>query len=153
MNAKRTGLRSIAAVLGMMAVASTAWAAPCYVVYDRGGDVIYRGVSAPFDGAFDPASPGRAAMRTRGEHLVYFEADVCAPVAQTGAAGVRPLTTDEIVAGFPTYAGRSVSAGAVVGSWAVDGAPGISPSGFVGPAARITAPANQAIQTRMGSYR
>jgi len=141
------------AVLALVASAPASAAFFCYTVYDRAGEIAYRDSVAPFEGALDPTSSGREAMRTRGEHLVFFEADFCPPVSRVvglGSASSRPPTTDEIVQTLPTMgAGAARPTGNLPSSMPSSGAS----SGFGGPAARITAPAQNAIQTRMGSYR
>ena len=150
-----------AAALAAAALAPAVMAAPtCYTAYDREGEIIYRGTALPFDGAADPASPGRTAMRSRGEHLVYFEADFCVPVAAKGPES-RPATTDEIVAAIPSYGSRSVGTGAtfgggVYGSGSAAPASESRPAPDVyrgGPAARIAAPAAAAVQSRGATYR
>ncbi len=97
-----------AVLAAALAAASTAAlaASTCYTVYDHQGAIVYRAFQPPFDGAQDFASPGREAMRARGENLVFFPADFCAPVASVGGIGGRSYTTDEIVAAFPGYAVR-----------------------------------------------
>ncbi|MEO8487744.1 MAG: hypothetical protein ABI585_15565 [Betaproteobacteria bacterium] len=157
----RQGPASAAAVvaLAFAALATAAQASPtCYTVYDRGGEIAYRDTVAPFEGALDPASPGRDAMRQRGEHLVFFEADFCpasSRVVGLGSLSGRPPTTDEIVAGFPSMGSRGNSPGAPSsisgGGVSAPMAPAPAPSG--GPAARIAAPAVSAGQTRVGTYR
>ena len=91
-------------------------------------------------------------MRARGEHLVFFEADFCPQVSRVvglGSLQGRPPTTDEIVATFPTL-GAAASTRASPGIPASYN-PTAAPAG--GPAARIAAPASNAVQTRTGSYR
>jgi hypothetical protein len=143
-----------ALALGASAPASAAFF--CYTVYDRAGEVAYRDSVAPFEGALDPTSSGREAMRQRGEHLVFFEADFCPPVSRVvglGSASSRPPTTDEIVQTLPAMGtGGARSTGNLPTTMPSSGA--TSSSGSVGgPIGRITAPAQQAVQTRMGSYR
>jgi hypothetical protein len=91
-------------------------------------------------------------MRKRGEHLVFFEADFCPPVSRVvglGSVASRPPTTDEIVQTLPAQgAGAARITGNVPSSMPTGAAPA-----FGGPAARITAPAQEAVQTRMGTYR
>ena len=90
-------------------------------------------------------------MRSRGEHLVFFEADFCPPVSRVvglGSPSSRPPTTDEIVQTLPAMgAGRARQTGNL---------PASVPSGFGpgygGSVGRMIAPAQNAIQTRMGSY-
>lgn len=126
-------------------------ASTCYTVYDRKGEIVYREIVAPFEGWFDPDSTGRQGMRSRGEHLVFFEAEHCPPVVtRVGGPGGRPMTTDEIVASFPTSGSRGdprLNTGFAVS------VPSGGASATGGPAARITAPATNAVQMRTGSYR
>jgi len=136
-------------------------AAPtCFTVYDRQGEIVYRDTALPFEGAADPKTPGRTAMRERGEHLVFFEADFCVPVAAKGP-DTRPATTDEIVAAIPSYGtgGRGTGAsskGGIFGSGSAAPASESRPDVAVvrgGPAGRIAAPAAAAIQSRGASMR
>ena len=85
-------------------------------------------------------------MRERGEHLVFFEADFCVPVAAKGPE-VRPATTDEIVASIPSYGARGTGTGAspqggIFGSGSAAPASASRSNVAVvrGPAGRITAP-------------
>jgi len=140
------------AALAFAASAPATAAFVCYTVYDRAGEIAYRDSVSPFEGALDPTSSGREAMRKRGEHLVFFEADFCPPVSRVvglGSVTSRPPTTDEIVQTLPALgAGAARITGNVPSSMPTSAAPA---SG--GPAARITAPAQEAVQTRMGTYR
>ncbi len=158
----RISVRAFAAATAFAAaaVAPAAMAAPtCFTVYDRQGEIVYRDVALPFEGAADPTSPGRTAMRERGEHLVYFEADFCVPVAAKGP-DVRPATTDEIVAAIPSYGARGTGTGAspqggIFGSGSAAPASASRPGVAVvrGPAGQISAPAAAAIQSRGASMR
>ncbi len=158
MNRKRVQALAAAAALAGVALAPAAMAAPtCFTVYDRQGEITYRNTVLPFEGAADPASAGRIAMRERGEHLVFFEADFCVPVAAKGPDS-RPATTEEIVAAIPAYGSRGVGTGATPGGVYASGsgAPSPRPGAAVvygGPAARITAPAAAAIGARTATYR
>lgn len=89
-----------------LAAAEASAAATCYTVYDRQGEIVYRSFTPPFDGAGDYTSPGRQAIRARGENLVFFDSTYCPPVASVGGIGGRSYTTEEIVAAFPGYAVR-----------------------------------------------
>ena len=135
------------AALAFAASAPASAAFFCYTVYDRAGEIAYRDSVSPFEGALDPTSSGREAMRTRGEHLVFFEADFCPPVSRVvglGSMASRPPTTDEIVQTLPAQgAGAARITGNVPSSMPTGAAP---VSG--GPAARTTAPAVQP-----GTYR
>ena len=140
------------ATLALAASAPASAASFCYTVYDRAGEIAYRDSVSPFEGALDPSSSGREAMRTRGEHLVFFEADYCPPVSRVvglGSKSSRPPTTDEIVQTLPVM---GTGGARTTGNLPTSG-PSRTSSGFAGPAARITAPAQNAIQTRMGAYR
>lgn len=144
-----------AVALGLLALtalpATVLAASTCYTVYDRRGEIVYRENVAPFEGWFDPDSTGRQGMRSRGEHLVFFDAEHCPPVVtRVGGPGGRPLTTDEIVASFPTgvtYGDPRMATGFAVS------VPSPAAPATGGPAARITAPATNAVQMRTGSYR
>ena len=140
------------AALAFAASAPASAAFFCYTVYDRAGEVAYRDSVAPFEGALDPTSSGRESMRARGEHLVFFEADFCPPVSRVvglGSATSRPPTTDEIVQTLPALgAGAARTTGNLPSSMPSSGAPA---SG--GAAQRMVAPATNAINTRMGTYR
>ena len=141
--------------LALAGFASAAVALPtCYTVYNRGGDIVYRDTVVPFDGAQDPTSAGRQALRARGEHLVFFDAEFCAPVSSVGGIGGRAYSTEEVVAGFPGYAVRTEG----MSTWSrtggsVPASASSSAGSFAGPAGRVTAPATEAIQMRTGSYR
>jgi hypothetical protein len=160
MTAARTTPAIAAAAIAVACVALPAPAAAasaCFTVYDRAGEIVYRDVASPFEGALDPASPGRTAMRARGEHLVFFEADFCPPVSRVvglGSLGGRPPTTDEIVSGFPSVArGDQVRGAGGIAATMMTPTPWDAAPAFGGPAARITAPASNAVQMRTGSYR
>jgi len=144
-----------AAWLAALAFAASAPATAaffCYTVYDRSGEIAYRDSVSPFEGALDPTSSGREAMRVRGEHLVFFEAEFCPPVSRVVGLGTptsRPPTTDEVVQTLPAQgAGGARITGNVPSSLPSGAAPATG-----GPAARITAPAQNAVQTRSGAYR
>ena len=153
-NPRRIPLATLAAACAL--VAAPAHARVCYTIYDAKDTIVYRDWTAPFDGAVDFGSPGREALRTRGEHLVWFEAEHCAPVSgtATGTSGGRPATADEIVAGLQTYSRPSAGITGVGGRPGVAAAsPAASSSGAGGPATRIVAPATSAMQARSASYR
>jgi hypothetical protein len=141
-------------VLGAaLAASSAALAAPmCFTAYNRAGEIVYRDHVAPFEGALDPTSSGREAMRARGEHLVFFEAEFCVPVSRVvglGTAEGRAPTTDEIVSTLPDMGGVPTRVtGGVPASMPAAAAPATG-----GPAARITAPAQNAVQSRPSAYR
>ena len=147
---------ALTAALALAARAPASAAFFCYTVYDRAGEIAYRDSVAPFEGALDPTSSGREAMRARGEHLVFFEADFCPPTSRVvglGSASSRPPTTDEIVQTLPAMGAGGVRTTGGLPTSATPSVPSGASSGYGGPAARITAPAQNAIQTRMGAYR
>jgi hypothetical protein len=134
------------AALAFAASAPATAAFFCYTVYDRAGEIAYRDSVSPFEGALDPTSSGREAMRRRGEHLVFFEADFCPPVSRVvglGSVASRPPTTDEIVQTLPA---QGAGAARITGNVPSSMPAGATVSG--GPAARSTAPA-----TQTGTYR
>jgi len=127
------------AALAFAASAPASAAFFCYTVYDRAGDIAYRDSVSPFEGALDPTSSGREAMRTRGEHLVFFQADFCPPVSRVvglGSLASRPPTTDEIVQTLPA---QGAGAARITGNVPSSMPASATVSG--GPAARTTAPA------------
>jgi hypothetical protein len=144
------GLVALALAFAAALCAAPVAARTCFIVYDAKDSVVYRDWKPPFEGVLDYDSPGREALRARGEHFVYFEAERCAPVSGAGLPGVgRPASIEEIVAGFPSYTRASTGisgTGGAAGGSAATGAAG-------GPASRITAPATAAMQTRAASYR
>ena len=154
----RTRLTLAVALAAALAAPAAIGAPMCFTAYDRAGDIVYRDTVAPFEGALDPTSAGREAMRARGEHLVFFEAEFCVPVSRVvglGTPGGRAPTTDEIVStlpdmgGVPTRVTGTLPASMPAGAGA---APASAPTRG-GPAARITAPAQNAVQSRASSYR
>ena len=141
----------VALALGFATVlgAAPASARTCFIVYDAKDTIVYRDWKPPFEGVLDYDSPGREALRARGEHFLYFEAERCAPVSGAGLPGVgRPASIEEIVAGFPSY--NRAPAG-ISGTGSATSGPATGAAG--GPATQITAPAAAAMQTRAASYR
>jgi hypothetical protein len=86
----------LAAVL--WSAASAAFAAPCYVVYDRNDAIIYRDYKPPFDMS-DPASRERDMMRRQGQHLLVAEfVEQCNPVGFISpSTGATTASVEEIV--------------------------------------------------------
>ncbi len=80
-----------------LAIAGPAVAVPCFLVIDKNDVVIYRDVMPPFD--LGPAqSPERAALRQRGQLLLFAEFENCRPVGYISATtGQTTATVDEIV--------------------------------------------------------
>ncbi len=85
----------------MTFAAGTSGAAPCYVLFDRFDNVVYRDTISPID-LSDQGDAARATMRQRGEYLLVMESERCLPVTFVfGAAGSKTLSIDESVGGFP----------------------------------------------------
>ncbi len=86
----------VACAIGV-GTAGGATASTCYVVLDRSDVVIYRDVTPPFD-LSDAKSPERAAMRKRGEHLLFADFDKCEPAGYISpTTGGATATVDDIV--------------------------------------------------------
>lgn len=98
-----------------IAATSPARAVICYVIYDRGENIIYQSTYPPLD----MSSAGydqREALRARGEHLTFGDIDKCPTVVfLTGAGGTSELRVDEVVAGMPArnMAGATASGSSV----------------------------------------
>jgi hypothetical protein len=74
----------------------------CYFVFDRNDNVIYRDPQPPVDMS-DRGAASRDAMRQRGEYLMFYDTDRCAPLAfLTGPGTPGTLSVDQIVGGYPT---------------------------------------------------
>ncbi len=90
-------LASAASLFG----ASSAQALICYVIYDRGENVIYQNTYPPVDMS-SAGTPERDAMRARGEHLTFGDVNACPTIVfLTGTAGSSELLVDDVVAGMP----------------------------------------------------
>lgn len=111
-------MRAHALSLLLFAAAMPAAAVPCYVVYDRSDQVIYRDNTPPFD-LSDPNAPERAMMRKQGQHMLMAEFDNCDPVGFISpVTGANTATVDEIVSGVQSAVATSVgkSGGTAKGS-------------------------------------
>jgi hypothetical protein len=76
--------------------------ATCYFVLDRNDNTIYRDTQPPVDMS-DRGAAERDAMRARGEYLLFFETEACAPLTFVIGPGVPgTLSVDAIVAGIPS---------------------------------------------------
>jgi hypothetical protein len=83
-----------------IAVTSPAHAIMCYVIYDRGENVIYQSTYPPMDMS-NAGYPQREALRARGEHLTFGDVAKCPTVVfLTGSGGTSELRVDEVVAGM-----------------------------------------------------
>jgi len=106
----RFGLWTLAAVLA--ALPAVAAAAPCYMLFDRYDNIVYRSTISPID-LSDQGNAARDALRRRGEYLLSMESDRCASITYVfGAAGSKTLSIDETVGGFPAESPRATPAGA-----------------------------------------
>lgn len=125
------------AVLGMGAAlaagALPAAAATCYEVIDRSDAVVFRGLATPVD-LSDAGAAAREAMRSRGESLVIFDTDNCRVVARTVASGGKPLSVEEIVAGYQGFGGPGAARQGDRGGGVY--APAQSDAGSIAPAAQ-----------------
>jgi hypothetical protein len=90
----------IGAAVGV--AATPALATTCYEVIDRSNVVIFRDLSSPVD-LSAAGAPAREAMRSRGELLVFFDAETCVLVGRSSPTSGRALSADEIVAGWRSY--------------------------------------------------
>jgi hypothetical protein len=80
-------LRAFLVAATAYALAGTAHAVTCYVIFDRSDNVIYRDIFAPVDMS-NRGSPAREGMRQRGEYMMFVDVDSCPPVEfLTGSAG------------------------------------------------------------------
>ncbi len=93
----------VGAALG--AAAMPVLAGTCYEVIGRNDAVIYRDTRPPVD-LSNAGAPAREAMRRRGELLIFYDAPTCATIGRANTARDRALTTEEIVAGWRSFAGK-----------------------------------------------
>ena len=91
--------RALAAAIAIAAAAPAA-ALNCYMIVDRGNEVIYQGTTPPVD-LSDAGQAERDALRARGQQLVAMDANLC-PAIDRAAIGSKggPASVDEIVAGM-----------------------------------------------------
>ena len=93
----RTRSLWLAAAIAALGTATTAAAAPCFIVVDRDDAVVYRDVQPPFD-LSDLKSPERAAMRKRGQHLIVAEFERCYAVGYISpTTGATTASVEDIV--------------------------------------------------------
>jgi len=72
----------------------------CYVIYDRGDNVIYQSTYPPLDMS-NAGYAQREALRARGQHLTFGDVPKCPTVVYlTGTGGTSDLRVDEVVAGM-----------------------------------------------------
>ena len=84
--------------------ASPAHAIMCYVIYDRGDNVIYQSTYPPLDMS-NAGYAQREALRARGQHLTFGDVPKCPTVVYlTGTGGTSDLRVDEVVAGMSARA-------------------------------------------------
>jgi len=83
--------------MAALGTATTAAAAPCYIIVDRNDAVVYRDVQPPFD-LSEPNAPERAVLRKRGHHLIVAEFERCYAVGYISpTTGATTASVDEIV--------------------------------------------------------
>jgi len=96
------GLILASATCGL--AASPAHAIICYVIYDRGDNVIYQSTYPPLDMS-NAGYAQREALRARGQHLTFGDVPKCPTVVYlTGTGGTSDLRVDEVVAGMSARA-------------------------------------------------
>jgi hypothetical protein len=114
-------MRSICGCLLLLTVAlgvphGAALASPCFIVFDRGENVIYRDPQPPVDMS-DKGTASRDALRQRGEFLMFIDTDRCAPIAfLIGPGTPGTISVDQIVDGIPTMGTSTLGAGVVRGA-------------------------------------
>ena len=86
--------------------AMPAFASVCYEIIDRNDVVLLRDTRPPVDLSLAGA-PLREAIRGRGELLVIFDVENCRVLGRASATGSRTLTTDEIVASWRAFEGKT----------------------------------------------
>lgn len=93
-------LSAAVAAAAIVAATAPADASTCYMIVDRGNEVIYQGALAPVDLSVD-GDRARNAMRAAGQQLISMETDRCPPIDRariTGDGG--PASVEDIVAGM-----------------------------------------------------
>lgn len=91
--------RTIAVAIAIASAAPAA-AVDCYMIVDRGNEVIYQGTAPPVD-LSDAGQAERDALRARGQQLVAMDADRCPAIDRAAIGGKGgPASVDEIVAGM-----------------------------------------------------
>ena len=124
----------LASFAGVLA-ANSAQAVICYVVYDRGQNVIYQSSYPPVDMS-NAGYPAREAMRARGEHMTFGDITQCPTVVfLTGVGGMSDVRVDEVVAGLPVRSFSTNTQAAAAASAAEGIRPGPTPTGFRSPSA------------------
>ena len=95
--------RAVAAAIAVAAAAPAA-ALNCYMIVDRGNEVIYQGTTPPVD-LSDAGQAERDALRARGQQLVAMDAGRCPAIDRAAIGGKGgPASVDEIVAGMRSAA-------------------------------------------------
>jgi hypothetical protein len=93
---------TLGAALAFAASAGPVAASTCYVVLDRGENVIYQSTQPPVD-LSATGFGAREAMRRRGEFMESFESTQCVERNALTRAGKGEASVDEIVAGVRPY--------------------------------------------------
>jgi hypothetical protein len=91
-------ISTLAIAAALLSAGPAAFAAPCYVVYDRNDAIIYRDYKPPFD-LSETNSREREMMRRQGQHLLVAEfVEECNPVGFISATtGATTASVEEIV--------------------------------------------------------
>jgi hypothetical protein len=91
---------AIVAVIGVLTIAGTVAARPCYTLLDRNDNVVYRDTFPPVD-LTDQGEAARAQLRERGEYLLISEAEQCQQVTFiSGPGGSTALSVDDFLGGL-----------------------------------------------------
>jgi hypothetical protein len=86
--------------IAALALAVPAIGAECYVIVDRGNDIVYQGLTSPVD-LSDAGKAAREALRAHGQQLIVMNTDTCPPIDKARITGNgKPASVDEIVAGM-----------------------------------------------------
>jgi hypothetical protein len=91
---------------GVGAAAMPVLASTCFEVIDRNDVVIFRDTRSPVD-LSTAGAPPREEMRSRGEHLIIFDAKTCVVLGKPSRTGDGTLGADEIVAEWRAFGGKS----------------------------------------------
>lgn len=89
-----------AAMAALALIATSAHAFTCYTLFDRSGNVVYRGNFPPVDMSSE-GDRDREALRAAGQYLLFTEADNCPPVVyRFGEAGTTNLSIENVLGGL-----------------------------------------------------
>ena len=84
----------------LMLIGTPAQAFTCYTLFDRSGNVVYRGNFPPVDMSLE-GDREREALRAAGQYLLFAEADTCpAVVYRFGEGGTSNLSIENVLGGL-----------------------------------------------------